>query len=92
MDPMTTPPGKVDPAICAMPSTTTMNGPAGTTTETRMGTSTTGSPRASGPRMNRTVTVEPAGCVGDIPTQNDTVLRLTLWLGRALADGVGLTD
>jgi len=83
-------PGAVQPAICETPSTATVNGLAGTCTKTRMGTWMTGSPTASGPRMNRTVTVEPVGWRGEVPTQNDTVLRLTAGLGRSPADGVAV--
>jgi len=39
--------------------------------------------------MNRTVTVEPLGCLGDVPTQNDTVLSAAAGVARALADGFG---
>ena len=92
VDPMTVSPGTLDPANCRTPSTTTVNGPAGTWMETLIGTSMSGSPRATEPRMNRTMTVEPLECLGDVPTQNDTVLSLTVWLGRGVGDGVEVTD
>ena len=34
--------------------------------------------------MKRTVTVAPAGCVLEVPTQNEMVLRFAVTAGRAL--------
>jgi hypothetical protein len=56
-----------------------------------MGTWIIGSPHDTEPRLKWTSTLEPSGCFGDVPTQNDTVLRLALSDGRKVGDGAART-
>jgi hypothetical protein len=96
MLPEAIPPAFVAPANWATPSTTTEKGPGGTWTDTRAGTWMLDPPSRSEPRMKKTSTLLSVECLGEVPTQNETVLRLGVAVGRPAAIGrpvaVGVPD